>query len=210
MNEATMLKSTPIRYFTGTRHRDLKRSVRFVDVDKITQIVTDHFKIPFDVLCIRCRKKEVVYCRQVLMYFLHKYTNLSLKSIGEMFIGKCRKGKDHTTVIHSADLIKDRMDAEDSVFYEIKDLEEKILDMKIKITSETDLLSIAAKSVHILNNLSNAQKQFDECPGFASRQNLKRWRQISDEYLKEISGNEYKHNAESLKINLVISGSAEA
>ena len=46
------------------------------------------------------RKQTVVFLRQMQMWYLKKYTSLSLKSIGEMF-----GGRDHTTVLHSLAVI---------------------------------------------------------------------------------------------------------
>lgn len=44
---------------------------------------------------IKTRKREVVTARQIAMYIIDKYTDLSLTSIGA-FCGR----RDHTTVIH--------------------------------------------------------------------------------------------------------------
>ena len=44
---------------------------------------------------IKSRKREVVTARQIAMYMIDKYTDLSLTSIGA-FCGR----RDHTTVIH--------------------------------------------------------------------------------------------------------------
>jgi len=65
----------------------------------------------------KSRKKELVYPRQVAMYFAKELTNLSLKSIGYHF-----GGRDHSTVIHAVQTISDLMDADDA----IKDAVQKI------------------------------------------------------------------------------------
>lgn len=51
------------------------------------------------------RKQTVVFLRQMQMWYLKKYTSLSLKSIGEMF-----GGRDHTTVLHSLAVINNCFD----------------------------------------------------------------------------------------------------
>jgi chromosomal replication initiation ATPase DnaA len=53
------------------------------------------------------RKGEFKSTRQLIMYFLAKYTIVPLASIGVMLQGKKRKPFDHTTVIHSRNLLVD-------------------------------------------------------------------------------------------------------
>lgn len=50
----------------------------------------------------KSRKKELVFPRQVAMYFAKEYTDLSLKSIGYHF-----GGRDHSTVIHAIQTISE-------------------------------------------------------------------------------------------------------
>lgn len=58
----------------------------------------------------KVRKREIVLCRQVAMYFIKKYTLLSLKTIGRDIF----KGKDHTTVIYSIRTISDQLSLKSS------------------------------------------------------------------------------------------------
>jgi Bacterial dnaA protein helix-turn-helix len=57
----------------------------------------------------KTRKHEVVITRFLASLVLWRYTNMTLKSIG-VTVG----GKDHTTVIHGMDTIKDLFDTNDS------------------------------------------------------------------------------------------------
>ena len=50
------------------------------------------------------RNKQVVYPRQIAMYLSRELTDLSLPEIGEIF-----GGKDHTTVLHSYNKIKEEL-----------------------------------------------------------------------------------------------------
>jgi len=50
------------------------------------------------------RTQEIVQARQVSMYLARTLTNLSLKAIGAEF-----GGKDHSTVIHGIDIIRNRI-----------------------------------------------------------------------------------------------------
>ena len=60
----------------------------------------------------KTRKREIVQARQITMYLAKAFTKNSLKTIGEHF-----GGRDHTTVIHSCQTVKDLMDT-DTVFRE--------------------------------------------------------------------------------------------
>lgn len=197
MNNTLLVKPPSKLYFTSTRHRNDKQATKFIDEQNIIKIVSFHFGIPFKCLCVPCRRKEVVYCRQVIMYFLTKYTNLSFKSIGAIF-----GGRDHTTVIHSSESVRDRIDTDDKVFFEIEELTKQIIDMNIKVNDDETLVSLATESIHILHNLRNSTVLYRERPGVETRNNKRRWEGIADAHLQRISGKEVTHNAKTVKIEL--------
>lgn len=74
--------------------------------------VCKYFHLPPENVRKPCRKRELVWARQLYCYLAKKFTSLSLNQIGEV-IG----GKDHTTVIHSNttanNLIKNHADLKD-------------------------------------------------------------------------------------------------
>lgn len=190
---------TPTLDYTSARKHDPNQ--RFTSVERVEKIVTEHFGIQMGALIVRCRKREIVHCRQVMMYFLTKLTQLSLKSIGEIF-----GDKDHTTVIHSCQTIKDQIDSDDRVFYEIEELTEKLLKMDIKISSDESLVKVATRAIHLLNNTIAAIDRYNEAPGNDSRQSKRRWEDKCRLFLAEISGQEVRHNEESVKIVLTTEG----
>ena len=62
-----------------------------------------------------------VQARQITMFLAKAFTKNSLKTIGEHF-----GGRDHTTVIHSCQTVKDLMDT-DSLFKEsVMELQQKV------------------------------------------------------------------------------------
>ncbi len=67
----------------------------------------------------KCRQRELVKARWIAMYFIRQQTDFTLKTIGDMF------GRDHTTVIHALETIKDIM----SLKYET-DLKEDLINIK--------------------------------------------------------------------------------
>jgi hypothetical protein len=85
-------------------------SVFEVNIDTIQDLVADYYDVTVADLKSKSRKKELVYPRQVAMYFAKEFTNLSLKSIGYHF-----GGRDHSTVIHAIQTISDLMEQEDAV-----------------------------------------------------------------------------------------------
>jgi chromosomal replication initiation ATPase DnaA len=60
------------------------------------------YGIDADLLPMRTRKREVVECRQAAMWLACKWTTLGLKRIGERF-----GGRDHSTVIHSREVMEE-------------------------------------------------------------------------------------------------------
>ena len=81
----------------------------------------DVFDVPYDKLLHKTRKREIVQARQITMYLAKAFTKNSLKTIGEHF-----GGRDHTTVIHSCQTVKDLMDT-DGVFREnVLELQQKV------------------------------------------------------------------------------------
>ena len=78
-----------------------KKTVAIKDVIKL---IADFYNVDEDSVLNKTRKKEVVKPRQVIMYILREDFNVSFPSIGEKL-----GGRDHTTVIHSCDKIKEEL-----------------------------------------------------------------------------------------------------
>ena len=64
------------------------------------------------------RKREVVMIRYVAMYQLHKVIGLSSMLVGKMF------GRDHSTVLHGCELVKDLLSYQSKDSTECKQLNE--------------------------------------------------------------------------------------
>ena len=83
---------------------------REVNIDTIQDMIADFYDVSVADLKSKSRKKELVFPRQMAMYFAKEFTNLSLKSIGYHF-----GGRDHSTVIHAIQTISDLMEQEDAI-----------------------------------------------------------------------------------------------
>lgn len=82
----------------------IKNSVKpkkLISVKEVVKIISDFYNLEEGVVYKKTRKKEVVKPRQVIMYILREDFNISYPSIGEKL-----GGRDHTTVIHSCEKIK--------------------------------------------------------------------------------------------------------
>lgn len=90
----------------------IKTSSKEITIENIQKMVCEYYDVPYDKLQQKTRKREIVQARQITMYLAKAFTKNSLKTIGEHF-----GGRDHTTVIHSCQTVKDLMDT-DSVFKE--------------------------------------------------------------------------------------------
>lgn len=90
----------------------VKTSSKEITIETIQKMVCEYFDVSYDILLQKTRKREIVQARQITMYLAKAFTKNSLKTIGEHF-----GGRDHTTVIHSCQTVKDLMDT-DSLFRE--------------------------------------------------------------------------------------------
>jgi chromosomal replication initiator protein len=80
----------------------LKEPKKLVTIDFIQRCVVEEFGITMQDLRQKKRNKTIVLPRQIAMYLSRELTDLSFPEIGVAF-----GGKDHTTVLHSYNKIKD-------------------------------------------------------------------------------------------------------
>lgn len=77
---------------------------KLVSVKDIIKIVADFYNIEENSIYDKTRRKEVVKPRQLAMYILREDCSVSYPSIGQKL-----GGRDHTTVIHSCEKIKNEL-----------------------------------------------------------------------------------------------------
>jgi len=87
---------------------------RGVSVDEVVRRIASYYEISEKSIYEKTRKKEVVKPRQIIMYILREEFSVSYPSIGEKL-----GGRDHTTVIHSCEKIKEDMKTSTSLEQEI-------------------------------------------------------------------------------------------
>jgi chromosomal replication initiator protein len=99
----------------------IKQSNKEITIDNIQKMVCDHFNVPYDKLLQKTRKREIVQARQITMYLARAFTKNGLKTIGEHF-----GGRDHTTVIHSCQTVKNLMDSDATFKEDVLELHQKV------------------------------------------------------------------------------------
>lgn len=93
-----------------------------VSVKDVIRVVSDFYNIQENYIYEKTRKKEVVKPRQVIMYILREDLNISYPSIGEKL-----GGRDHTTVIHSCEKIKEDIKTNQNLVQELSHIRSLIV-----------------------------------------------------------------------------------
>lgn len=78
-----------------------------ISIQLIQSKVSEFYNVPVDLITGKTRKHEVVLARQVSMYLSKQLTNASLKMIGSYF-----GNRDHTTVIHSCQMVENYLETD--------------------------------------------------------------------------------------------------
>lgn len=87
----------------------------------ILEVVCDHYNVSPDDVCSKKRNAEIVLPRQIIMYLCRKYTDAPQVRIA-LLCGK----KDHTTVIHAEEKIKELIEKDSSINNTIETIIKKI------------------------------------------------------------------------------------
>ena len=105
----------------GVTHADVRALIkhnvkpsRGVSVDEVVRRIAGYYEVAEKSIYEKTRKKEVVKPRQIIMYILREEFNVSYPSIGEKL-----GGRDHTTVIHSCEKIKEEVKSNTSLEQEL-------------------------------------------------------------------------------------------
>ena len=87
----------------------------------ILKSVADFYSISLADLVKRSRKKEIVKPRQIAMFLLREETKLSFPEIGEKL-----GGREHSTVIHACDKIKNEVSVDEPLKQELVLIKERV------------------------------------------------------------------------------------
>ena len=89
--------------------------------ETILMVVADVFNVSIEDLKGNSRRREISWSRQIGMYLMRHYTDLSLPRIGEEF-----GGKDHTTVMYSCDKIAQLRESDATLAETLRQLSDRI------------------------------------------------------------------------------------
>jgi len=92
-----------------------------VTIEKIQEKVADYFKLRLSDMVSRRRPANIAFPRQIAMYLSRELTSHSLKEIGQSF-----GARDHGTVIHAYNTVKNMMDQDDSVSRAVQYLQKQL------------------------------------------------------------------------------------
>jgi hypothetical protein len=104
--------------------------IRILDLDCIFNECCFYYNLPRSLVEKENRKRELVWTRQVAMYFAKELTRYSLAEIGKG-IG----GKDHATVLHANKTVNNLIDTDKKKKEEVAEIE-AILRRKYKILKD--------------------------------------------------------------------------
>ena len=90
---------------------------KLVSTKEVVKTVAEFYNIEEQLIYDKTRKKEIIKPRQIIMYILREDFNISYPAIGEKL-----GGRDHTTVMHSCEKIKNDMKMDELLIQEINQL----------------------------------------------------------------------------------------
>lgn len=88
-----------------------------ISIKDVMKLIANFYNVNEESVYDKTRKKEVVKPRQVIMYILREDFNVSFPSIGEKM-----GGRDHTTVIHSCNKVKEDLKTDTILMEEISQI----------------------------------------------------------------------------------------
>jgi chromosomal replication initiator protein len=94
---------------------------KHITIESISKTVCNYFKIPLGDLRGKSKTKEVALPRQVSMYLINKLIKPTLKDNGQYF-----GGRDHSTVLHAINTIKERIKIESLLAQQVLDIEKQL------------------------------------------------------------------------------------
>lgn len=97
--------------------KHIARPNKGVSIEEVVRKVSQYYDVEEKSIYEKSRKKEVVRPRQVIMYILREEFNVSFPLIGEKL-----GGRDHTTVIHSCEKVREYIKMSSSLGQEIEQL----------------------------------------------------------------------------------------
>ncbi|KKR03912.1 MAG: Chromosomal replication initiator protein DnaA [Parcubacteria group bacterium GW2011_GWF2_39_13b] len=94
---------------------------KLINYKNIIKAVSDFYDLAADDLITKCRKREIVWPRQIVMYLMREELKISYPFIGEKL-----GGRDHTTVMYACEKLNKEMETNETLQQEICLIKERI------------------------------------------------------------------------------------
>ncbi len=100
---------------------DLVGKRAHITPSQVIETVAKYYSISVPEMVSPSRNRELVQPRQVAMYLIRQETDASLPEIGGLL-----GGRDHTTILHGVDRVKDRLEAEEQLRRDVMSVREQL------------------------------------------------------------------------------------
>lgn len=94
---------------------------KLINYKNIIKAVSDFYDLTADDLVTKCRKREIVWPRQIIMYLMREELKISYPFIGEKL-----GGRDHTTVMYACEKLSKEIETNETLQQEICLIKERI------------------------------------------------------------------------------------
>jgi chromosomal replication initiator protein len=100
---------------------DLVGKRAHITPSQVIETVSRYFSISIQEMVSPSRNKELVLPRQIAMYIIRQETDASLPEIGGLL-----GGRDHTTILHGVERVKERLESEEQLRRDIMSVREQL------------------------------------------------------------------------------------
>jgi chromosomal replication initiator protein len=84
-----------------------------ITTEKILKLVCEYYKVDFEMLRSRSRKKVYAYPRNIYAYLCRKHSDETLESIGRSI------NRSHSTVVYATELVEKKMKTDRSLKHQV-------------------------------------------------------------------------------------------
>jgi chromosomal replication initiator protein len=114
----TQLKNKPLSLLeVKNLVKNISKPKKSISIKDLIKMIADFYNIEEESITNKTRRKEVVKPRQIVMYILREDFSISYPTIGDKL-----GGRDHTTVIHSCEKIKEEIKTNSGLLQEINQI----------------------------------------------------------------------------------------
>lgn len=114
-------KDVDLKLTRSVVSRTSKRESKPITIESIIQKVCQYYNMDEPSIQTKSRKRDVVQVRQISMYLAKKHLDISSSKIG-LYIGK----RDHATVLHACNIVKDQLEVDKNFRIDVETIEKSL------------------------------------------------------------------------------------